>query len=79
MMMVVVHTEGRGACSAVKRENLLVETGIICHSRGLILCNAKCLQFHQYKKQERSCTVQIVFYSTILSFFKLVELLFLFV
>ena len=28
----------------------------------LILCNAKCIQFHGYKKQERNCTVQLVFY-----------------
>ena len=34
------------ACSAKKRENLLVETDIICHFRGLILCNVKRLQFH---------------------------------
>ena len=34
------------ACSAKKRENLLVETEIICHFRDLILCNVKRLQFH---------------------------------
>ena len=32
-----------------KRDNLLVETDIICHFRDLILCNVKRLQFHWYK------------------------------
>ena len=39
------------------------------HFRGLILCNAKCLQFHQNKKQENRDTVQQVFYSPMSSFF----------
>ena len=38
------------ACSAKKCENLLVDVYIDCHFRGLILCNAKCLQFYQNKK-----------------------------
>ena len=29
-----------------KRDNLLVETDIFCHFRGIIMCNAKRLQFH---------------------------------
>ena len=45
--------------------NLLVETDMFCHFRGLILCNAKSLQFHQNKKQEHRGTVQQVLYSPI--------------
>ena len=29
-----------------KRDNLLVERDIFCHFRGIVLCNAKHLQFH---------------------------------
>ena len=37
------------ACYAKKCDNLLVETDIFCHFRGLILCDAKRLQFHRNK------------------------------
>ena len=39
------------ACYAKKCDNLLVETDIFCHFRGLILCNAKSLQFHLIKNK----------------------------
>ena len=45
-----------------KRDELLVETDIICYFRGLILCNAKRLQFHRNKKGQRKGTVQRFFY-----------------
>ena len=37
-------------CSAKFCDNLLVEVDIFYHFRGLILCNAKRLQFNRYKK-----------------------------
>ena len=41
------------ACSTKKRDNLLVEKDIICHFRGLIFCNMKRLQFHQYIRNKK--------------------------
>ena len=40
------------ACSAKQYDNFLVETDIFCHFKGLILCNAKRLQFHRNKKNK---------------------------
>ena len=39
-------------CSMKFREKLLVEADVFYHFRGLILCNAKCLQFHQNLKNK---------------------------
>ena len=53
-----------------KMWQLLFKGGHFYHFRGLILCNAKLLQLNRYKKQEHSCTVQKVLYSTMSSSFK---------
>ena len=46
-----------------KCDNLLIETDIFCHFRGLIFSNAKCLQFHRNKKQEHRVTLYQVFHT----------------
>ena len=61
-----------------KCDNLLVEADFFYHFMGLVLCNAKCLQFILYIYKEDSCPDQQVFYSTILLLFNLMELLVLF-
>ena len=62
------HDEECPTCSAKKCDNLLVETDIVFHFRGLILCNAKRLQFHRYKKGKREVTFQKLFYALTLYF-----------
>ena len=54
---------------AKKCDNLLVNTEYFHHFRGLLLCNAKYLQFHHNKKQEHMGTVKQVFYPPIFPFF----------
>ena len=62
------------ACSAKKLDNLSVEADIFYHSGGIVLCNSKGLQFNGLKK-ERKGAVQIVLYTLMLSFLKLVGFL----
>ena len=47
----VKHSHQPKTCSAKKCDNLLVEADIFYHFRGLILCNAKHIQFIRYKKR----------------------------
>ena len=54
-------------CSAKFCDNLVVEADAFNHFRGIILCNAKCLQFQQNKIQEHRGTVHKVFHSPMLS------------
>ena len=64
-----ITTEVLTACSANFCDNLLVETDILCHFWDLILCNKKCLQFYQNKKQEHRGKVHQVFYYPMSSLF----------
>ena len=69
------HDEECPTCSAKKCDNLLVETDIVFHFRGLILCNAKRLQFHRYKKKNIGEKFSKSSIPLCLLFFKLMELL----
>ena len=59
-------------------DRLLVDTDFFYHFRGLVLCNAKRLQFNRNKKQEHRGTVKQVLYYPMLYWFKLIEFLVLF-
>ena len=56
--LALIYAGQHKACSTKKYDNLLLEAYIIFHFRGLILCNAKRLQFNRNKKQEHRGTVQ---------------------
>ena len=68
-----VHWEDNTSCiyGVFHKKNwqLVSRNGHFCHFRGLLLCNAKRLQFHSYKKLRRKGTVQKVFNALMLSFF----------
>ena len=70
IIFIVYIDDTLATCSATFCDKLLVEANIFYHFRGLILCNVKHLQFNWRKKQGTSCTVQKVFYSNTLYFFK---------
>ena len=65
-------------CSAKRRDNLLVETDIICHLWVSFCVTRNALIFTEIKKGRRKGTVQQVFYALTLLFSYLVEFLLLF-